>query len=313
MKKVLALLLTLILIFALSACGKENTSSDTDTSAPISTTETTSEPADNSSEEDTDKETEGGTSNTGTPTESSKPTNNSKPTDTSKPDNSKPTETSKPTTSTTTPSTPTKPSEPEETKPTVKLPFDDWFYGGNALALTNKGTNGLTADRILNRSSYEIFHGYIYDNISTIKLKDWVYIIGNEHHIFSQYAVPEDVVYSMASNFFNINEATKTLLKQSERYDSNSKTYWIYDPSPFFTGDDATIEGYEDLGNGEYMLYVKATERNHTGPCSNCATTNSCVLSSPLFKAKIKATNDSKKYLVYSFEYISSIPSNITK
>ena len=117
----------------------------------------------------------------------------------------------------------------------------------------------------------------------------------------------------MASNFFNINEATKTLLKQSERYDSNSKTYWIFDPSPFFTGDDATIEGYEDLGNGEYMLYVKATERNHTGPCSNCATTNSCVLSSPLFKAKIKATNDSKKYLVYSFEYISSIPSNITK
>ena len=136
--------------------------------------------------------------------------------------------------------TSTKPNTP------VKLPFDEEFYGGNALALPNKGVNGLTAERILNRSSYEIFHGYVFDNMDKVETKDWEYTLDGVTHLFEQYAVPEDVVYSKASMFFVIDESTKDMLRQSDRYDSDKKTYWVYDPSPFFTGIDATIVGYED-------------------------------------------------------------------
>lgn len=202
-------------------------------------------------------------------------------------------------------------TSPEPNTP-VKLPFDEEFYGGNALALPNKGVNGLTAERILNRSSYEIFHGYVFDNMDKVETKDWEYTLDGVTHLFEQYAVPEDVVYSKASMFFVIDESTKDMLRQSDRYDSDKKTYWVYDPSPFFTGIDATIVGYEDLGNGEFMLYAKAREPKHLSPCGECATTNSCVISTPLFKTKIKTT-ENNKFVVCSFDYIDAIPTDIKK
>ena len=91
------------------------------------------------------------------------------------------------------------------------LPFDEFFYGGNAMALTDQDTNGITADRILNRSSYEIFHAYIYDILSTIESKDWEYQFGGKTNIFKQYAVPEDVVYRYAAQFFNMDAETKAV------------------------------------------------------------------------------------------------------
>ena len=222
---------------------------------------------------------------------------------------SKPTEASKPTTNTPSaaPSAPAKPT----------LPFDieeGLFNGGNALALTDKGLSGLTANRILNCSSWEIFHAYIYENMQTIEKKEWKYEIApNYYSVLSQYAVPESVVYQYAAKFFNIDTATKNLLKASDRYDSSKGTYWVCPPDLWFQGYDAIIKGYESLGSDEYVLYVQAVETNHLGsPHSECATTEACIVSQPCFKTKIKATG-TNSFVITSFDYIDKIPSNITK
>lgn len=197
------------------------------------------------------------------------------------------------------------------TSTTPTLPFNDYFYGGNALALTDKNANGLTADRILNRSSYEIFHAYIFDRLDTIETKDWKYKHNGKTNIFNKYAVPEDVVYQYAAEFFDIDAETEKLLKASDRYDKKKGTFWIYDYI-WDNGYDATILGYETLNNDEYVLYAEAIETNHMGaPHSECGTTEDCVISRPCFKAKIKATGNTD-YIVLSFEYIDSIPDNIT-
>ena len=109
MKKILSLLLALTLVFALSACGKNDTSSDIDTgvssiqmenesnTAGDDTSNTTTENDNNSGADSTVKEESKPSS-----TENSKPAESCKPTNsTSTPSNSKPTETSKPTNSTT--------------------------------------------------------------------------------------------------------------------------------------------------------------------------------------------------------------------
>lgn len=86
MKRIFALLLTVVMVFSLVACNKDNTASDVDTSSDTTITET-------SSEEKTESDTTESTV-TDSSSESSTPSNSSKPT-----------ESSKPTTSTTTPST----------------------------------------------------------------------------------------------------------------------------------------------------------------------------------------------------------------
>ena len=204
-----------------------------------------------------------------------------------------------------------------ETATTPTLPFDveeGLFDGGNALALTDQGISGLTANRILNRSSWEIFHAYIFENMQTIERKEWKYEIAPNHYsVLSQYAVPESVVYQYAAKFFNIDTATKNLLKASDRYDSSKGTYWVYPPDLWFQGYDATIKGYESLGNDEYILYVQAVETDHLGaPHSECATTETCIVSQPCFKVSIKATG-AHSYIVTSFDYIDEIPSNIAQ
>lgn len=212
-----------------------------------------------------------------------------------------------------TPSTTTKPTE--SSKPTLPFDIDEgFFYGGNALALTDKGISGLTANRILNRSSWEIFHAYIYENMQTVEKKEWKYESSPNHYlVLSQYAVPEDVVYQYAAEFFNIDTATKNLLKASDRYDSSKGTYWIYSPDLWFQGYDATIKAYECLGDDEYILYVQAVETDHLGsPHSECATTGACIVAQPYFKTKIKATG-TKSFVITSFDYTDNIPSNVTK
>ena len=191
------------------------------------------------------------------------------------------------------------------------LPFSDLFDGGNALALTDKNTNGITANRILNRSSYEIFHAYIYEHLSSIETKDWEYQFGNTTCKFKQYAVPENIVYQYAAAFFNLDTEAKNLLKASDRYDHQKGSFWIYDYI-WSNGYDAIIKGYEKLNDDEYVLYAEAIETNHIGaPHTGCSTTKECVISRPCFKAKIQATG-ANSYIVISFEYIDSIPSNIT-
>lgn len=276
MKRFLALFLMIIFVSGLSACGEKD-----------------SEPAD--------------TNTSSSPASSAESTTDTTSSDASTPDDSSSgIETSSSTNSVTS-------SVTEETAPS--LPFnteEGGFDGGNALALTDKGVSGLTANRILNRSSWEIFHAYIYENFSSIETKAWEYQREGTTILSKQYAVPESIVYQYAAKFFDINDATKNLLKASDRYDSAKGIYWICPPDAWFTGFDATAKGYEALGNDTYTVYVQAREVNHDGACNDCATTNSCVISQPLFKINIKATGE-KGYVITSFDYINEVPNSATK
>lgn len=199
----------------------------------------------------------------------------------------------------------------EETAPV--LPFDELFNGGNAMALTDKNTNGITANRILNRSADEIFHAYVYENFSTVESKDWEYKLGEKTLLLKQFAVPEDVVYQYAAQFFNIDAETKAILTASDRYDSAKGIFWVYSPDLWFQGYDAVIKDYETLVDGEYVVYAQAVETDHiAAPHTDCGTTNSCVVSEPCFKAKIKA-KENGGYIILDFEYIDSIPSNVAE
>lgn len=266
MKRFLALILAIIFVLGISACGEKNdkpTNNDTP-SSPASSVETS-------------------TDTTSSDTENSNSTNSITS------------------------------SVTEETAPS--LPFnteEGGFDGGNALALTDKGVSGLTANRILNRSSWEIFHAYIYENFSSVETKVWEYQRGSTTMLSKQYAVPENIVYQYAAKFFDIDSATKNLLKASDRYDNAKGIYWICPPDAWFTGFDATAKGYEALGNDTYTVYVQAREVNHDGACTDCATTNSCVISQPLFKINIKATGE-KSYIITSFDYINEVPNSATK
>ena len=111
MKRILALLLALAMLLALTACGKNDEGAPTgeSTGATTNTTESTNTPTDGTqgSTEGTTESTTGNTTTpTTTPTEGSKPTENTKPTGGSTPTTT-PTEGTKPTESTTTPTTET--------------------------------------------------------------------------------------------------------------------------------------------------------------------------------------------------------------
>ena len=304
MKKVFALLLSLILIFALSACGKEDTSSDTDTSAPTSTTETTSEPADNSSEEDTDKETEGGTSDTDTPTENSKPTNNSKPTDTSsKPSTtpststtSKPTETSKPTTSTSSlPSTHTH-NWSIDWKTKVKA-----FVGKDGIETRTCETCKETEERSTkNNAMYNSFYDDSLKCFLTTNdlggFSKWVSYFTNAYDEREAETITPSstAVFAWMSARFVLTDSIKADMKQDPRYDTTTDNFVLpYDnwaSSP-------TLVGYIHNGGNKYTVYYQ-----HFGNESDN------------IKVELEynlLNNKPNKYI--SIENVTSIPSNITK
>lgn len=108
MKKLLSLLLVFTLVFALSACGKNNTSSDADTGVSSTQTENESNDVGGGSNDTSITETDNNSATDSTVKEESKPSSSA--------ENSKPVESSKPTNSTSTPSNskPAESSKPDE-------------------------------------------------------------------------------------------------------------------------------------------------------------------------------------------------------
>lgn len=274
MKRILSLVLVLCFVVALSACGKtgDKPAGGDTSSAPVSSVDgTTDASSDSTSSADTESTTEsGGGSNTESGTSSSNP------------------------------------------PVTDVLPFHSDLAGGAALAVSSQGTDGLTADRILNFLSYELFHSYFYESDSAAMLPGRYNItVAGRTFQFNHYYVPENVVFDVAAKYFVLNDALKAKLKSSDRYDSQNGTFLCTEPL-WYTGIGSPVLAYDNLSNGEYNIYVKARIHNHPeggAGCSDCSSTDSCVIATPLFKAKIKATSN-KTFVYLDFKYIDSIPSS---
>ena len=197
-----------------------------------------------------------------------------------------------------------------ETKPLEKLalPFNDFFNGGNALAVSCLNSGSMNAEGMLNFCSWEIFHSYIYEeNLTPVAEKHKLTVAGQDFY-FNQYAVPEDVVISIIEKKFVIMEDFwYDVLRSSDRYDSATQTFLCTEPV-WFTGFDATIVAYEHMGGNDYTLYLKARIVNHPdGPCSDCATTDSCVLDRPLLSVIVTA-HPSYPTLVIHYGTINAVP-----
>lgn len=282
-KKIAVLLLIMALLASFAACKAE----------PVTDAV--------SSEQSAASSVESGVASTPEQTDNTSSVISSVSTETSKPaENSKPASSSKP-------------------QQTDRLFFasvlsEGAFGGGNAMALADADSQGLTAKRILARCAHEIFHSYVFDNMASVATRDFEWLVGFDTYEFKQYAVPSDVVFSVAEKFFVIDDSVKTMMKQSNLYDAATDKFWSYPTDMWFTGIDATVMGYEALSDSEYMLYVKAREINHTGPCSVCAANDSCVISSPLFKVKIKQNEKANNgFVILSFDFIAEIPSSVPK
>ena len=162
----------------------------------------------------------------------------------------------------------------------LALPFDNMFNGGNALAVSCLQSSGMTTEGMLNFCSYEIFHSYIYENVLSSPLPEKHKItVAQRDFYFDQYAVPEDVVLPIIEKHFSLMEDFwYDMLRSSDRYDSTTKTFRCTSPI-WFTGFDATVLAYEHLAGDDYQLYLEARVNDHPhAPCSECATTDSCVL-----------------------------------
>ena len=127
MKRILSLVLVLCFVVALSACGKTDTPTNGDAlSAPLGSVDGTT---DTSSDSTSSADTEStAESGGGSNTESGTSSSNPPVTDV--------------------------------------LPFYSELDGAAAMAASSQGADGLTADRILNFLSYELFHSYFYESDS---------------------------------------------------------------------------------------------------------------------------------------------------
>ncbi len=296
MKRFLALLMAMVMVFALAACGEdaaENGSSDVST--------TTSDTATNESTDDNESSTTSGEAQS-SETESSKdsstattskqqatdnPATSSKDSTTS----SKPsTNTSKPTTSST-PSTskPSTSSTPEKAE--TKVSFDDIdvrsFY---AMVMTDTAAKSLTAEHIINFCLFDICWSY-------------VQVENNEN-------VPANTIYEIAKEHFVVDEAFKQLLKTSTRYDSTTDTYKVKfgESDQYYMGWMAgLVKAYKDLGNSQYIIYGTCKEESLYDSGSVFDTVNYKTYT---FKAHVSKSGD--KTIVHTFEIVDSIPNGVT-
>ena len=194
----------------------------------------------------------------------------------------------------------------------LELPFDDSFNGGNCLAASCLTVGGMTTDGMLNYCSYEIFHSYIYEHNLQPLAEQYKITIGQQDFYFSQYAVPEDVVISIIErNFILMEDFWYDMLRSSERYDSATQTFLCTDPV-WFTGFDATIVAYEHVGGDDYQLYLESRINNHPhAPCTDCATTDSCVISRVLLNITVCA-RPGYAPMIIGYGTIQSIPDSAT-
>ena len=194
----------------------------------------------------------------------------------------------------------------------LELPFEDYFNGGNCLAASCLTSSGMTTDGILNFCSYEIFHSYIYENGLAPLAEQYKITINEQDFYFNQYAVPEDVVISIIeSRFLLMEDFWYDMLRSSERYDSATQTFLCTEPI-WFTGYDAAIVAYEHLEGDDYQLYLESRVNNHPhAPCSDCATTDSCVISRILLNVTVCA-RPGYSPIIISYGTINAVPDSAT-
>jgi hypothetical protein len=194
----------------------------------------------------------------------------------------------------------------------LSLPFQDTFNGGNALAVSCLNSSGMTVEGMLNFCSYEIFHSYIYEHALTPLAEKHKITVAQQDFYFTQYAVPEDVVISIImKNFSLMEDFWYDMLRASDRYDSSTQTFRCTDPV-WFTGIDAKVLAYECLGGDDYQLYLEARVNDHPhAPCSECATTDSCVLDRSLISVIICARPGSAPFII-TYGITNTIPDSAT-
>lgn len=187
------------------------------------------------------------------------------------------------------------------------IPYADSFSGGIALVVSDRNSSGMTAEKILNFCSWEIFHSYIYEQRLNPVEGQYQITVGQKTFSFNQYVVPEDVVIRVVEQFFITDDFTYEMLRSSSRYNSNDKTFLCTDPI-WFTGIDSKVLAYEKLGGNDYQLYLEARVNDHPGAaCTECATTDSCVLERLLFSVIVCGAPDISPMIIL-FQNIDSIP-----
>ena len=303
MKRIFALLLTVVMVFSLVACNKDNTASDVDTSSDTTITET-------SSEEKTESDTTESTV-TDSSSESSTPSNSS----------SEPTENSKPTTSTSTPSTTAKPTETKCTH-NIKYTFDGivntWSHTGQCTLCKEYFNNNVacadeTKDNKCDVCSAKMDFGTAYQNVGfTIswvgldfsdkrydenpvltaetvfmetryktKETDIKFNYSGETYIYSATAFEK-----MAKSLFNVNDAMiaemKTLQQKRDGtmvnvYDSATNTY-SYEQGGFGGGEEPDYLGYKKITDTEYAVYINDTNYDYV-KVINCTYTDTVKIS----------------------------------
>lgn len=252
MKKVLAILLVLALVFSFAACGsKEDTSSDTGASSTITSTE-----GDKTSSETTNNESTGDATTSDATSDSSSEQNTSKPTTST---TSKPTDTSKPITST--PPSTSKPTDTSKPTETHTHTWGNWSIETEAL-IGKDGTEKRTCSsckEVERRSTKEnaMENSFSDDNISWLFYGISASYRGNYEITADglvQYACSyaghldnksSTSVFDFLSKRFTLTDTLKSQMKTHQFYNSSTDTFNLE-----YSGSGGNIRVLEYANNG---------------------------------------------------------------
>ncbi len=308
MKKVLAILLVLAMVFSFAACGsKEDASSDTGASSTITSTD-----GDKTSSETTNNESTGDATTSDTTSDSSSEQNTSKPTE-----SSKPADTSKPTTSTTqSTSKPTDTSTPTETH---THSWGNWKIETKALigrdgtekrtcsGCKETETRSTTKDALRNSFFNEYLQEYFvwcvmngsnptpFDTTALFKCGDLLardnYWDGSAEDIATA-TISVDVYYKALKEYFVVSDSIINQMKAARSGNAYPVTFDGFTPGCLYY-----IEGYVHNSGNKYTVYYDCDDAGAT----------------PI-KVELEynlLNNKPNRYI--SIEKVNSIPSNITK
>ncbi len=303
MKKVLAILLVLALVFSFAACGnKEDASSNTGTSSTITTTEGD----ETSSSEATNTESTGDATTSDTTSGSSSEQNTSKPTE-----SSKPADTNKPTTSTT-PST-SKPSTETHTHSwgnwrieTKALVGKDGTEKRTCSGCKETETRSTTKDAIFNSFFNEYLQEYFVWCVQSEKntrfhitalfkcgdliARDLCYN-GTAEEIATS-SIPVNDYYNALKEYFVLNDVAINQLKAARNGDAYPVTFDGFTPGTLYY-----VAGYSHQSQNIYTVYYDCDDEGMK-PIA-------VTLEYNLLNGK------PNRYI--SIEKVNSIPSNITQ
>ncbi len=309
MKKFLALLLALTLVFALVACSNEkDTTSEPDTSTTQTETESTenTETTDSDTADESSSETETPSSSSSAPTtsmETSKPTTNDKDNTTSIPTTSIPT-TSKPTTS----------STPSTSTPSHTHNWGSWKTETKAL-IGKDGTEKRTCSgckEVEKRSTKanaaynsfwdcyldEYFAWFVYSgNQTTFDIsalfKCGDLIARDECPITQESTIAVNDYYKALKEHFVLEDAIISQMKSQRNADAYPMTMDGFTPQPF-----DTVVGYTHNGGNKYTVYWQSSYRDDV----------------KLIKVELEynlLNGKPNKYI--AIEFVNTIPNNIIK